>query len=247
MPTGELIVVTRFTNRPLAFTVPKVEGQRNEDSYSWSHKGVLALSDGASISFDSASWSRILVRQFCRKPQISHDWVSSAIADFSKLYDRNELPWMKQAAFDKGSFASLLGVQFHQDGMLAQILAIGDSVAILCDGDSVKTTFPYRLASEFDQSPQLLSTNPSENGFLREWDESDKLSCDWKFAELKSPALLCMTDALGHWFLSRHEEGGSPVQALRHIKTAKAFNKFVKAERASGQLRTDDTTLLAYW
>ena len=38
---------------PLAFSVPKVlEDQRNEDSFHRSRKGVYALSDGASVSFD---------------------------------------------------------------------------------------------------------------------------------------------------------------------------------------------------
>ena len=47
---------------PLAFSVPKGEDQRNEDSFHRSAKGVYALSDGASVSFDSASWARILDR-----------------------------------------------------------------------------------------------------------------------------------------------------------------------------------------
>src|SRR5215469_16029789 len=98
---------------PLAFTVPKIDGQRNEDSYCRSHKGIWALSDGASISFDSASWSQILVRRYCREPHFSEDWLAHAISQFSALYNRDELPWMKQAAFDKGSFASFLGVQLH--------------------------------------------------------------------------------------------------------------------------------------
>ena len=233
--------------RPLAFTVPKVEGQRNEDHHSWSHGDICALSDGASISFDSASWSRIIVRRFCQNPNLTQEWLSAAIAEFSTLYDRDNLPWMKQAAFDKGSFASLLGVQRFREGKSIQVSAIGDSMAVLCDGDSIKATFPYQTASEFDQSPQLLCTNPSENAFLKEMDLDDKLTCDWKSDDLQSPVVLCMTDALGHWLLSRHEEGSSPIATLRRIKTTKAFAKFVKAERACGRLRTDDTTLLAYW
>jgi hypothetical protein len=239
--------VDRSRRRPLAFTTSKVEGQRNEDSYSWSHKGVWALSDGASISFDSASWSQILVRRYCREPQFSHDWLSRAIVEFSALYNRDELPWMKQAAFDKGSFASFLGVQLHDDATLIQIIAIGDSLAVLCDGDRVKDTFPYRVASEFEQAPQLLSTNPSENAFLRDSDWSYNLSCDWKFDGLQEPTLLCMTDALGYWLLSRLQEGGSPITVLRKIRKLKTFVEFVKTERAAGRLRTDDTSLLALW
>jgi len=47
--------------------------------------------------------------------------------------------------------------------------------------------------------------------------------------------------------LSRMEAGEFPVKILREIKSAKAFGRFVRAERLSGRLRLDDTTLLAYW
>jgi hypothetical protein len=49
---------------PLAFSVPKREDQHNEDSFRRSASGVYAVSDGASVSFDSASWARILVRRY---------------------------------------------------------------------------------------------------------------------------------------------------------------------------------------
>lgn len=233
--------------RPLSFTVPKSAEQPNEDNWAWSHRGISALSDGASISFDSASWSRILVRRFCRDPNFSIDWLKAAIQDFARLYDRESLPWMKQAAFDKGSFASLVGIQLHDDCNFAQIIAIGDSLVVLCEGDEIKDTFPYRLSSEFAQSPQLLSTNSSENKFLDECTLNDTLTCDWTFKGLRTPSLLCMTDALGQWLLSRTEAGDVPVKTLREIRSAKAFGRFVRAERLSGRLRLDDTTLLAYW
>jgi hypothetical protein len=232
---------------PFFFTVPKSAGQQNEDNWGWSHKGISALSDGASISFDSASWSRILVRRFCRNPNFSREWLNAAIQDFSRLYDRETLPWMKQAAFDKGSFASLVGIQLHDNRNLAQIIAVGDSLAVLCDGDEIKASFPYRLSSEFDQSPQLLSTNPFENSFLEDSTFDDALTCDWTFEGLRMPSLLCMTDALGQWLLSRTEAGELPLRTLREIKSAKAFGRFVRTERLRGRLRLDDTTLMAYW
>jgi len=101
---------------PLAFSVPKREDQHNEDSFQRSAKGVYALSDGASVSFDSASWARILVRRYTRDPEFTREWLSAAIAEFRKLYDRDSLPWMQQASFDKGSFASLLGVRIADGG-----------------------------------------------------------------------------------------------------------------------------------
>jgi hypothetical protein len=234
-------------DRPYFYTVPKVEDQVNEDSWAWSHKGIIALSDGASISFDSAAWARILVRSYCRSPNFSEDWLKQAITDFSRLHNREELPWMKQAAFDRGSFASLIGVHLHDGGKLVQVFAVGDSLAVLCEGDQIKATFPYQKAAEFDRSPQLLSTNPTENVFLRDWDSKDNFSCDWTVHGRHIPALLFMTDALGQWLLSMTEAGESPVEMLRGLRTRSAFTSFVRAERKLGRLRTDDTTLVAYW
>jgi hypothetical protein len=235
--------------RPLFFTVPKVGDQINEDSWQWSHRGIVALSDGATISFDSAAWSTILVRNFCRQPSFSASWLRAAIAEFGKRYDRESLPWMKQAAFDRGSFASLVGIQLHDHGKI-QIFAVGDTLAVLCDGDEVRATFPYQRASEFDRSPQLISTSHEENAFLRESDSKDNFDsfiCDWNFGNLQEPSLLCMTDALGRWLLSNLETKGQPVRRLRQIRTKASFEEFVKSERASGRLKTDDTTLVAYW
>lgn len=229
---------------PLAFSVPKGEGH-NEDSFNRSHKGVYALSDGASVSFDSASWARILVRRYTQNPQFSREWLSAAIAEFRELYDRESLPWMQQASFDKGSFASLLGVRVVDQGRRIQVFSIGDSIAVLCDGDCIKATFPLSTASQFSNSPQLLCTNPAQNAFLDEVDFSYDLVADWSFRGLTEPALLCMTDALGYWLLSQRDH--SPISVLRKLRTPGAFAHFVQAERAAGRMRRDDTTLIALW
>jgi hypothetical protein len=233
---------------PLAFTVPKVfEDQRNEDSFHRSRKGVYALSDGASVSFDSASWARILVRRYARNPDFTHAWLAAAIAEFRKLYDRDSLPWMQQASFDRGSFASLLGVRMIDEGRLIQVFSIGDSLAVLCDGDCIKATFPLAKASEFTRSPQLLCTNPVQNAFLDKVEINYDLVADWTFRGLKQPALLCMTDALGHWLLSRRDDDPSPISILRKVRTPSAFVRFVKDERSAGRMKRDDTTLIALW
>jgi hypothetical protein len=235
-------------NWPLrrAFTIPKVDGQRNEDSFQRSRKGIIALSDGASISFDSASWSQILVRHFAQKPDFSREWLAAAINKFSQLYDRDSLPWMQQAAFDQGSFASLLGVRFLEEGQRIQIFAIGDSLAVLCDGDQVTATFPYSLASEFDQRPQLLCTNPAENRFIEDPNFDYSRFADWSFRGKEQPSLLCMTDALGQWLLSC-EDRTSAIARIRNLETQQQFGEFVNSERVSARMKRDDTTLLAIW
>lgn len=232
---------------PLAFSVPKREGQQNEDSFCRTVKGIHALSDGASVSFDSASWARILVRRYTRDPEFTREWLSAAIAEFRKLYDRDRLPWMQQASFDKGSFASLLGVRIADGGRAIQVLSVGDSLAVLCDGDHIKATFPLSTAAEFSGSPQLICTNPTQNRFLDKLDLEYDLVADWTFRGLEQPALLCMTDALGHWLLSQRDRNSSPISVLRKVKTPGAFARFVHEERAAGRMKRDDTTLIALW
>lgn len=232
----------------LAFSIPKHEGYCNEDSYQCScRRGIYAVSDGASISYDSASWSKILVRRYARLPEISQSWLNDAIAEFTKLHDRDSMPWMKQAAFDKGSFASLLGVRYFIESHRVQVFAVGDSVAVLCDGDTIVSSWPYADAAQFDQSPRLLCTNPGENALIEEAALSDDHFADWSLADWDAPALFCMTDALGHWLLSNRHEVPSPIARLRAIRTPKQFAQFVNAERIAGRMRRDDTTLLGLW
>ncbi|HLG88687.1 MAG TPA: hypothetical protein VKZ79_15980 [Alphaproteobacteria bacterium] len=231
---------------PTILTVPKLDGQPNEDAFCRSFRGVHALSDGASISFDSVTWSRMLVRRYVRDPNFGPDWLSHAAAEFARLYERDSLPWMKQASFDQGSFASLLGIRMEDDGKRIRLLAIGDSLAVLCDGDAIKATFPYVRAEEFERSPQLLSTNPVENAFLAET-RYGELTAEWTFNGLSRPALLCMTDALGHWLLSWRDTKRSPVAILRNLGGQADFTRFVCTERAAGRMRRDDTTLMAIW
>jgi len=234
--------VERVLAPPKAFSVVKSEGYRNEDARSISpRRGVSALSDGASVSFDSAAWAKILVRRYAQNPKFSREWLSAAIGEFSKLYDRESLPWMQQASFDRGTFASLLGVRQIGAGIVS-VLAIGDSIAVLCEGDRVLSSFPYTSPNEFEQRPQLLSTNAADNNFL---DEIEPIR--WNLGEYDQPALLCMTDALGQWVLAHRDDEPSPIATLRRIKSLAGFKRFVAVERDASRLRRDDTTLLAYW
>lgn len=220
-----------------------MEGQPNEDSYGANGR-LVAISDGASVSFDSVRWSRILVSQYLQMPFFSPEWLAEAIERFERRYDRDTLPWMQQASFDRGSFASLLAIHLADDATEARVLAIGDSLAVLCDEDRIMATFPYTEVAQFDQNPQLLSTNRAENKFVESLAGDEYIRC-WSLSGLKKPAILCMTDALGQWVLSRLHE--NPICQLRQINGPSQFRHFVERERRIGQLRRDDTTLLPIW
>lgn len=226
---------------------PKNAEIPNEDSYQCSERlNVYALCDGASISYDSASWSKILARRFCQDQILNKAWLLDCIKAFNLKHDRDSLPWAKQAAFDKGSFSSLLGIVIEPESCEVRLTAVGDTMAFLCDGNRLVWSFPYETPEQFDDSPTLLSSNLALNDVHKE----GRIVCEQKtccLSDLKSPLLLCMTDALGKWLLETKDNQPNPIDLLRAVCKPKAFREFILAERSSGRLRKDDSTMLAFW
>jgi hypothetical protein len=217
----------------------------NEDFFSHSErKRRFAISDGASVSFDSAAWAKILACSFCSGSDLSLGWLEEAVAKFNAKYDRDQLPWFQQAAFDRGSFATLAGLEISEDGQCVGVVGVGDSVVILVDGTSVVASFPITHSDQFDNSPELIGSRSALNDFMVGGALSGAYIREWDLTERSEPSLFCMTDALASWFMSSAEEGGDPVTVLRTIASPGAFRQFVDGERSRGAMRTDDTTLL---
>ena len=229
-----------------AFTTPKDEpAYRNEDAFASSErKGVYAISDGASVSFDSASWSRILVRRFCQQPAPHPAWLRDAVSEFAAGHDREKMAWMEQAAFDRGSFATLLGLRDIEDTDFVKVFAVGDTIAVFCEGTHILHSFPYRSADQFDNSPTLICTNPTRNPFTLNEEFFQSRSTTWDCRGVREPVIVCMTDALGQWLLRQADQGANPVEVLNPFRTGRQFRRFVQGERRANRMRRDDATLL---
>lgn len=224
--------------------VPKYASEPNlcEDAYNLRpYRGVFAVSDGATESYSSAIWARILVERFVSHPGISPDWVTAAVARYNAHFNREVMSWSAQAAFDRGSFATLLGLVVSPSGDRARILGIGDSLAVLLDGDRIIDSFPYRTPEQFKAHPLLLSTVAERNLKLLEVGAFKQFSKDWRLKELLEPKILLMTDALGAWLLSDPQER---IAELLGLRSKTAFGALVDRERAAGAMKRDDTTLL---
>lgn len=224
-----------------AFSVPKKLGEGNEDRWlSNSDGSVAAVSDGASVSFDPGPWAETLVRHFVETPEVDLEWLQAAANEYRDAYDREAMPWMQQAAFDRGSFATLAGLVSSRDGTPARGFAVGDSLIVLLDGERCVRTFPYVDVAEFDASPWLFSTTPREN---RHWSE-DHFRAAWidlHLASCASPRVLLMTDAVGRWLL---EDIENRARALLEVPDSESFGTLVDDERAQGRMRRDDCTLV---
>lgn len=225
-----------------AFTSPKRSDEPNEDRWLASEDGTtFAISDGASVSFDSASWAAILVRRFVGNPVVDQEWLYAAIAEYEQAHDRIAMDWMQQAAFDRGSSATLLGAVYSGSGPTVRVIVIGDSLLAMTDGERLIQTIPYTTPEEFAQSPNLLSTNSFENGFLDE----ERIAGAWHDLPIASdsrPTLLLMTDAIGRWLLDSPDP--DRVTRLLLISNDQEFDNFVERERSEGRLRKDDSTLM---
>jgi len=228
-------------------SVPKLSGDadRNEDAFRWSSaRSVLALSDGATESFDSRLWARILVRFFVLEPVLSTARVNAAIAVFTRRHNPASLSWSRQAAFDRGSFATLLGVSITPDRDEARLLAVGDSVALLLDGPRVVASFPYTDPEDFRRRPTLLSTRRGHNDFLDEPDHRHASSADWQLDRLEEPRIVCMTDAVAEWFLGLAQADPCAGEILLDISDITHLEALVAHEREAGRMQVDDSTML---
>ncbi|MBV8455414.1 MAG: hypothetical protein JO122_02220 [Acetobacteraceae bacterium] len=91
----------------LCHSLPKDE-PGNDDC--WAIKplrGLYAISDGASESFDPARWARVLADRFVAVGQADEQWLAGACRAYGAMHDREAMSWSRQAAYDRGSYATL--------------------------------------------------------------------------------------------------------------------------------------------
>jgi hypothetical protein len=215
----------------------------NEDALSINNN-VVALSDGASESFDAKSWARILVRKYVNVEQFNESWLVAAIDEYLSLHNREELSWSKQASFDRGSFATLLGIEHHVESNAVRVLALGDCLAVLISNGFLERSYPYTSSEDFNQNPTLISTNLSENDFVNKQDFFSTHTVTWGLQPLEKPFVLCMTDALGQWFLKTYPLDPTILESLLSFRSESEMQEFIAALRRDKAIRTDDTTLL---
>ena len=228
-------------------TVPKVleyPGDNEDAAAVDEARGRIALSDGASESYDSKTWSNLLVKHFVRDPRVGPGWVRRSVAEFADRVNGDELSWSKQASFDRGTFATLLGIRWDPSNAVVDCWCIGDSLIALLDGRDLVECLPYTDSSDFQRRPQLLSTNHTLNAFVSKSDFRRRLHHQWRVDRLHAPVLVCMTDGIAEWAL--RESGSRPGvwEQLAGIGTPDELAQLVTSERAAHNMRVDDVTLV---
>ncbi len=241
-------LVTRF-----AGSVPKhfEYADQNEDALAADDAAQhYVLSDGASESFNSARWSQLIVKAW-PKPDPKAKFaklIRSLARQYDEAFDKAKFSWSQEAAFARGSFASLLSVTNCGDGNVL-VAAIGDSTAVLVQDGTVTDSFPYQSPEQFRQRPHLLSTICDRNRIellrignraFKRGERGGPCHVHWSI-EGADTSLLCMTDALAEWLLSSPAER---LPVLLSIDSESALLTLVEAERQAGTMRRDDVTLI---
>lgn len=203
------------------------------------------LSDGASESFDSKSWAQLLTKAFIRSACQTPDWLEEIIREYNAQYDLSKLSWSKFAAFERGSFATLLGVEESSAQDSIRILNVGDCLAVFLDGVEFIDSFPYNNSLQFQNRPELFCTNPAHNSFLDQLDFYAEHSMTWSVDRAEHPVVLCMTDALGEWAIKMEEEGDPQWENLLSITEITQLEVLVIEEREKRRMRVDDVTLVS--
>jgi len=209
----------------------------NEDTYSLG-EARFALSDGASESYDSRTWARLITQAYELDQGVGVPWVADRVRAYLGSTDFESLSWSKQAAFERGSFATLLGLELAPNGRDVAVLAIGDSLAVHVREGAMLDSFPFRHAEQFDARPQLLSTLAAANDFVGQPDFITNSSITWSVRP--GDQILLVTDAVGHWLLACEEA----LTTLGIVSTDEDFERLVADRRLDKEMRLDDSTVL---
>jgi len=215
----------------------------NEDRWAYSESlGTLALCDGASESFDSSVWAQIVADKFTLDPAVTPEWLCDALAAYIARHNFAAMSWSRQASYERGSFSTLLGVQHIPGNQTVEVLAVGDSLAVLTDGTRFVASWLYCNPASFKERPTLFATLPEHNAFVSEGDFWTARGTHFDLSGLDSPRLLCVTDALGEWLLRQVASGEDGLTKLLALTTEAELVNLVVEERAAGRMRVDDST-----
>jgi hypothetical protein len=218
--------------------------EANEDACAFSADGQrLALSDGASESYDSRLWANLLARKYADDPEFGQQWLEAAVSNYQGQHDFAAMSWSQQLAFERGCFATLLAVEHDAPQRRVTLFGVGDSVAVLVVGAEVVRSWPLDDPESFKERPTLLSTLRAHNEFTQAPEFESLARAELDLASFPEPTLLCMTDALGEWTLRMAGDDPGRLADLLAIRSEEELVALVVAERAAKRMRVDDSTL----
>lgn len=220
----------------------------NEDAFAFSEDNkYLVLCDGASESYNSKLWARLICDTFIEDHNLTTDWLRSSIKKYVLEHDFNNMSWSQLSAYQRGSFTTLSSFFIDEINKNITIRLFGDSfIFFFGRKNGIYEYIPTFHIPDFQSNPMLLSTQMNLNTEI-DFDQNNINHCFNLSLEnnYESIIAICATDALADWF-SRAMitiENNRLIQIFRTMNDRK-FKRLVNSCRKRGSLKVDDTTLI---
>lgn len=209
-----------------------------------------AMADGATTSSFSKLWATLLVKESSLSHNLSMDFnhtINAARASWKSALPDKELPWPTAIKVRQGAFATLLWFHIWQKngtftttalpaehGWAANV--VGDTCLFQVVKGKFVSTFPFTQASEFSNTPQLISTNLA---YTRS--KSDSLSGKWQ----KGDHFLIATDALSEWMIRNLESGSLTWSTVSdNLTSLVRYQTWIRYLRRQSLIKNDDTSMI---
>lgn len=214
-----------------------------------------AVADGATESFCSAYWAKLLVEAFCLGSFDNDDLDGSLLPlqeKWAEYIGGRELPWYAEEKARRGAFAALVGLTIEPGNSESapegantwKAFALGDSCLFHYRDKTLLYAMPIKKASDFGNDPYLISSRQENNEDLAGRLVIDHGQC------FSGDLFLLMTDAVSCWLLQQEEELAHPLEELLQFNDESSFAAWVEEKRKlrleSGRpvLKNDDVTVV---
>jgi hypothetical protein len=213
----------------------------NSDSYcvNWDNR-TIAISDGASRSYDPRTWAEALTRNFTQNyPPLTAESIEK-IASSQNIVTPDTLSWNEEELMINGSHATLLTVgsmQKRKKTITFAVHSIGDSILIICDKNGhISNAYPHVATDNFPIRPALTSNKAPYFRGKPEERASLKINA--------GETMYLMTDALAR-FVARNKTAQIDLLfPFLKKQDQKLFFEWALEKRNSSDIEDDDLTLV---
>ena len=218
-------------------------------------KNCFAIADGATQSFYSSIWSKLLVDYFCENPQIDkenwQEWLKpiqeqwlEEVRNKLEIAKRDDNPARIEIQNLLNRFESatstFIGLQFIENQ--AKISIVGDSCLFIFRGNQLIQTYLLKKSTDFNNRPGYFGSRSKNNDYNPKF-----LDIELKYKQHSDKLYFVLaTDALAEYIFKHTEQLGDILTTLLKINTEQEFENFVKSARHNGtiKMKNDDVTLM---
>lgn len=248
-------VIRRFSDRTHK-EMETISGCQDDFSHS-EDKNCFAIADGATQSFYSSIWSKLLVDYFCENPEIDKnnwqewlkpiqkEWLERVTAELKTAKSGNNPAWIeienRLNRFESAT-STFIGLQFIENQ--AKISIVGDSCLFIFQGNQLIQTHLLKKSTDFNNQPEYFGSRSKNNDH-----EPKFLDIELKYKQHSDKLyFLLATDALAEYIFKYTEQQRDReiLTTLLKINSEQEFENFVKSARHDDtiKMKNDDVTLM---